>query len=776
MHFFDNLRLSQKIGSCFAVTALLLVVLGVFNQTLMKNISSVATHTNDESMKFALLAKELQINVIQVQQWLTDIAATRAASGFDDGFNEAEKHAREFYAELDLFRAMFEQENDQQLLRQTDELRTAFTVFYQLGKEMAQSYIKNGPATGNQLMEKFDPFAADLFNKLTPFVLSQTTELNNNMATIIKTTLSSSRAILIAIVILIACSIILGLALTRNVMRQLGGDPTEVVRIADQIAHGNLEISLQELSAPPGSVMFAMRQVVEAIRKTLAEFDLMVTAISKGHLAKRGNESVVEGNYADLLKNTNQMMNVMCGFLDSFPAPSVAMDSEMNILWANQSALNVVGLKYADAVGQKCYNLFKSGDCNTSQCACANALRSGKLHSSETDAHPAGLNLDISYSGVPIIDSSGKTVAVFEIVTDLTAIKTAQRTMNKISTFQKNEVEKLSETLRQISAGNLTAAYATAPGDEETREVTESFKAVQQSVENTLAALRRVLSDVRSGAAQVAMGSNELNSASQSVSQGASEQAATIEEISSSMEEMSSTIAQSSDNARETTSIAKKAAEDAAKGGQAVEETSTAMVTIADKIEIIEEIARQTNLLALNAAIEAARAGEHGKGFAVVAAEVRRLAERSQKAAQEIKGVAETSVEIASRAGKLIAEIVPQIKKTAELVEEIDASTTEQAEGIAENAKGVDQLDQVIQQNSAAAEEMAATGEELSAQATMLMDSISFFKIGEHDEVLPTRSHTTPPRILASPKSGAAGVRLDLREEEAKEDQFIRYS
>ncbi|PKN21260.1 MAG: methyl-accepting chemotaxis protein [Deltaproteobacteria bacterium HGW-Deltaproteobacteria-3] len=277
---------------------------------------------------------------------------------------------------------------------------------------------------------------------------------------------------------------------------------------------------------------------------------------------------------------------------------------------------------------------------------------------------------------------------------------------------------------------NLAKELANGNLNVEVRERSDQDE-LMRSLKSMVTKLSEVIADVRGAADQVAAGSHELSASSEQVSQGASEQAASVEEISSSMEELASTVAQSADNARQTSSIASKTAIDAGAGGKAVAETVTAMQHIAEKIELIEEIARQTNLLALNAAIEAARAGEHGKGFAVVASEVRKLAERSQVSAQEIKGVAITSVATATNAGRLINEILPQIQKTAELVQEIDAASNEQARGIEENSKAIEQFDSVIQSNSAAAEEMASTSEELTAQASQLLDAIAFFKLNE---------------------------------------------
>ncbi len=243
--------------------------------------------------------------------------------------------------------------------------------------------------------------------------------------------------------------------------------------------------------------------------------------------------------------------------------------------------------------------------------------------------------------------------------------------------------------------------------------------------------LRGVVADVKTAADNVASGSQQLSASSEQMSQGTTEQAASAEEASASVEEMNATIRQNSDNARETEKIALKSAADAAESGKAVSEAVVAMKDIASRISIIEEIARQTNLLALNAAIEAARAGEHGKGFAVVAAEVRKLAERSQKAAGEISKLSGSSVEVAERAGSMLAKLVPDIQKTAELVQEISAASKEQNSGADQINSSIQQLNQVIQQNAGGAEEMSSTAEELSSQAEQLQSTIAFFKVDE---------------------------------------------
>jgi len=284
------------------------------------------------------------------------------------------------------------------------------------------------------------------------------------------------------------------------------------------------------------------------------------------------------------------------------------------------------------------------------------------------------------------------------------------------------------EVTGAIAQGDFAQKLKVASND----EVGQALQAMQGMLDR----LCTVLEEIRRGADGIVSASNGVNATAQSLSQSASEQSASVEETSASLEEMQASIGQNAENAQTTEAIAVRSAADAEKGGNAVHDTVGAMRKIAEKISIIEEIAYQTNLLALNAAIEAARASEHGRGFAVVASEVRKLAERSQRAAQEISELASGSVALAEGAGQLLDQIVPGIRRTADLVQEITAASREQDTGVDQISRAMQQLEKVTQQNASASEELAATAEELNASAAAFLQLIGFFRTGSDQSPL----------------------------------------
>ena len=342
-------------------------------------------------------------------------------------------------------------------------------------------------------------------------------------------------------------------------------------------------------------------------------------------------------------------------------------------------------------------------------------------------------------------------------------------------------IQDTSQVAEKMSRGDLSVK-STIDSKDEFGELGEILSVMVSNIRETIV-------DVQGVATQVSSGSRQLSAASHQISTGASEQASAAEEVSSSMEEISSSILQNAENAAQTEKIAIKVAGDTDESGKAVNEAVNAMKLITKKITVIEEIARQTNMLSLNASIEAARAGEHGKGFAVVAAEVGKLAARSRDAAVEISELSASTVTAAERAGEMLALLVPDVRKTRDLVREISASSHEQSLGANQVNVAIQELDKVIQQNASAAEEMAATAQELENQSENLMENVSFFHIetGEpvkgHADTLSRRGSgrkhkmetrqnqkTETPRKLTKKSEPAAPVVLDAPPNEKDSD------
>ena len=544
-------------------------------------------------------------------------------------------------------------------------------------------------------------------------------------------------------------SILITILLVYLVLRDLVRSLSELVNIANDLASGKTDMVIQTNRRDEIGVLFrAMKEMVEKIGGISKDINSLIKAALAGDLKVRADSSQHSGDFATIVDGINQILealvspiNVAAKYMQEISRGEIpeqideSFEGDFDILFqaleTMSQSIRAISVEINDLT-----DAAQSGELK----ARADISR----HAGDYGSIVEGINqmLDALINPLNTAANYIESISIGEIPPKIT--ESYQGDFNKLKTNLNVLIDSMNEVTalaREIAEGELRLEIKKRSEKDELMEVLQTM----------VLSLNRFVGQVNNAAHTVASGSGQLSAAAQKLAEGTSEQAASMEEASSSMEEMTANIQQNADNANRTEKIAQQASSDAENSGESVNMAVNAMKEIADKISIIEEISRQTNLLALNAAIEAARAGEYGRGFAVVAAEVRKLAERSQNAASEINELSKSSSSIAENAGQLLLRLVPDIKKTSSLVLEISVASQEQSNGAAEINFAIQQLDNVIQQNAGAAEQITATSQNLSNEATQLLEMISFFKTEETtNEVTPLKSPVKP--VAAPPK------------------------
>lgn len=759
----NNIKTINKVIIGFLICILTIAIIVFYN---ISNLRKMASYQNEGALraKDAVVATEIGSIGSDAYSVFADAIINQDLETNKDAWN---KLKIEFDSDMEVLSKMVDTEKEIAL---TNEAKDIIQRMYTLYDGVYSAIETQDIEKAKKIDIEMDSLKEVYKTKIDTIIVSLNKEMEEADAHFDETaqkviSLSSVIAIVGSLFsILFALIISLGVKKNFDTMKKEIEDATKAVLVGDL----KYRINAQSVSLEFQGIMKGINSVVDAFVAPINTTSTYMDELAKGNIPDLITDEY-QGDFNAIKSSINSLITVNNTIISAVERIGLG-DLEVEIIERSKE----------DKLLQSLNSMIQS---SKEIVTITEKIAIGDL---EVDIHERSPKDKLMQSLSSMIDSLKDIVQITEKIA-LGDLDVTVRERSKVDTLMfslatvVNSSKEVVGITEHIANGDLTVTIT--PRSDKDQLLISLNEMVEQ--------LSGVVLSVKNATQNVTAGSKELSSTSENIASGAAEQAASAEEASASMEQMSANIRQNAENARQTESIAIQAAKDAEKSGEAVKETVIAMQAIANKISIIEEISRQTNMLALNAAIEAARAGVHGKGFAVVADAVRKLAERSQTSAAEISGLSNSSLEIAERAGEMLVKMVPDIHKNAELVQEINAASSEQNSGAEQINVALQQLDKVIQVNASNSEEMASTAEELSAQALQLQQSISFFKVENTTKDLHTNTsfnitQSMKPElasfkekqkdpIIISNGKGASGITLDLSEEQLTDNGFEKY-